>query len=167
MGLEFPVDVHSSTRNDFPMFEKPGDDVNIEPPRLEEEMDAVAAFEPSLDPVPEEALIPEEVNVEVPEVIPQPEDRDPDILGTNASLSESVPQNETLSDDILVSSFIEIVKSKMRPSNEGTFGELLNDDSDTKDVASKFYSLLVANKKELLTYEQDSCYGEISIKLSL
>jgi len=165
--LEFSVDVHSSTRNDVPMFEKPGDDVNIEPPRMEEEMDAVAAFEPGLDPVPEEALIPVDVNVEVPDEIPQPEDRDPDILGTNASPSESVPQNETLSDDILVSSFIEIVKSKMRPSNEGTFGELLNEDSDAKDVASKFYSLLVANKKELLTCEQDSCYGEISIKLSL
>jgi len=165
--LEFPVDVHSSTRNDFSMFEKPVDDVNIEPPRFEEEMDAVAAFEPGLDPVPEEALIPVDVNVEVPEEVPQSEDRDPDILGTNASPSESVPQNETLSDDILVSSFIEIVKSKMRPSNEGTYGELLNDDSDAKDVASKFYSLLVANKKELLTCEQDSCYGEISIKLSL
>merc|ERR1712029_1207170 len=135
--------------------------------RLEEEMDAVATFEPGLDPVPEEALIPVDVNVEVPEEIPQPEDRDPDILGTNASPSETEPQNETLSDDILVSSFIETVKSKMRPSNEGTFGELLNEDSDAKDVASKFYSLLVANKKELLTCEQDSCYGESSIKLPL
>merc|ERR1719474_985074 len=128
------------------MFEKPGDDVNMEPLRFEEEMDAVAAFEPGLDPVPEEALIPVDVNDEVPDEIPQPEDRDPNILGTNASPSESVPQNETLSDDILVTSFIEIVKSKMRQSNEGTFGELLNEDSDAKDVTLIFYSLLVANK---------------------
>ena len=42
-------------------------------------------------------------------------------------------------------------KEMIKYKSKMTFGVLLNEDSDAKDVASKFYSLLVANKKELLT----------------
>ena len=141
-------DILSSTRNDFPCDEMPEENINLEPSRRGLENNTI---ESGIINVPEETMMPPELNNPLPEEIHQPQDK---------AVEKDVP-----SDELLISSFVENVHSKLRPSNKGNFGDLLEAGSDAKEAALKFYSLLVANKKELLTCEQDKCYKDININM--